>query len=246
MHGETSSLRANPASQVSMTHCFLSPRIQQLFAKTCQPLSASSSARTTITTRTIVTAGSRGRAFINAIINLFRRNNVAVSIRPDTVAAVLTLFKRMFGATFASIGHAWSFVQWEQRLLFNWDWCECLKPMIRKPFFNMVLYTTAHRNEYQFELIQRLLTISSGKEYLWWYVCLSNDWCPIFSSLRKNPERHYRGSKIRTVDTKDTVNYWQCFDEYWLFCAPHIWAVEVTLHPSAILRRARNPMRTAN
>lgn len=73
---------------------------------TCEPLSAASSARTTITTHAIVAAGSGGRTFINVIVNTLSRNDVAVAVRPDTVAAVLALFERMFSATLAPIGHA--------------------------------------------------------------------------------------------------------------------------------------------
>lgn len=95
----------NPSLNASTIHCLLSPRIEQSFAKTREALSAASSARTTVTTHTIVAAGSGGRAFINVIIDTLSRNDVAVAVRPDTVTAVLALFERMFGATLAPIGH---------------------------------------------------------------------------------------------------------------------------------------------
>lgn len=93
----------------------------------CEPLSAASSARTTITTHAIVAAGSWGRTFINVIVNSLSRNDVAVAVRPDTVAAVLALFERVFGATLAPIGHAWSFIQRKEWSLFDLGDCFYLR-----------------------------------------------------------------------------------------------------------------------
>jgi hypothetical protein len=76
-------------------HHSLLPRYRWQLVKICKPLSAASSARTTIAGYSIVAARSRGRALINMIVNALSRNDVAVAVRPDTVTAVLALFERM-------------------------------------------------------------------------------------------------------------------------------------------------------
>lgn len=102
-----------------LTHCCCSAYEGQPSVNLCYSLSASCSSRATVTSDTIVAAASRGRALINVIVDALSSDDVAVAVRPDTVAAVLALLQGVFGAAFTASVFTSAFIQGEEGSLFD-------------------------------------------------------------------------------------------------------------------------------
>lgn len=102
-----------------LTYCWYTAHEGQSSVNLCYSLSASCSPRATITSDTIVAATSRGRALINVIVDALSSDDVAVAIRPDTVATVLALLQGVFGAAFTASVFTSTFIQGEEGSFFD-------------------------------------------------------------------------------------------------------------------------------